>query len=52
MPGPGSALSKSHIYEEAIYVYDPTAENANFGSLQCHSFNGNQNIMKKENVIN
>jgi len=51
MQGPGSALSVCHVYEEAFYVYDPSTENANFGSLRCHAFNGNENIMEK-NMIN
>ena len=52
MPGAGSALSASYISGETLYVYHPKTENANFGSLKMHSFDGNANIVKKESVIN
>jgi len=48
--GPGSALSVCHCIEESIYVYDPNAENANFGSLHYLSDRGNEYIRKK-NII-
>ena len=47
MPGPATSSSVCYVNEEKIYIYDPSSENANFGSLNLFSIDRNCHTVNK-----